>query len=422
MKRCFLALFIFGLIHCHASGHCPISNRWQVDRYFSPVSFSENWCSAYRIALKTSDFIINDKIRCNPSFAGKMSRLGDLVSVWVPLADLVATTQHEVFGHGYRLRSLGNEKASISEYAVNIPPPYGPGGGSTSYSISEQYTLTDELATGGAGMEANFVFANVLKYHFWKGGHIDGRMAPLYLFTALDFLTYATITYNLAILNISSEGNDVQEYINAFNLTSSSDPITNKQIRDASFFNLIDPFLWNSIMGLLTYVGAGRDVSLWTLNFGKYRFLPSVQSLLTPFGPEYWLHLQMETPTLYAQFHVRGGEQSGARYGGAGVRFPYIWRKGPFLIGSRLEFWIQPPYQNSSFLTLLDEKNAGVVPPPSMPKNLRAGLLAELYIDIPFGSLPCSAHLETGFKSPGFVPGEDLDSSWICRVGMNVVY
>ena len=57
---------------------------------------------------------------------------------------------HEVFGHGGRLRERFHGPI---EYHIEIPAPYGGGAGSTSFVLDREPTPYELLAISAGGME-----------------------------------------------------------------------------------------------------------------------------------------------------------------------------------------------------------------------------------------------------------------------------
>jgi hypothetical protein len=76
-----------------------------------------------------------------------------------PQENWLRVANHEVFGHGGRLRELFDGHIS---YKLPAPPPYGPGGGATFFEFSRTPTVEEILAVGVGGMEANYVMARAI--------------------------------------------------------------------------------------------------------------------------------------------------------------------------------------------------------------------------------------------------------------------
>ncbi len=51
-----------------------------------------------------------------------------MVLIWYPLSEFEVTLQHEVFGHGYRIRDIGSNIVKVQGYEFDPPFPYGDGG------------------------------------------------------------------------------------------------------------------------------------------------------------------------------------------------------------------------------------------------------------------------------------------------------
>ena len=116
-------------------------------------------------------------------------RLGRLVVLDLPVDQLVVVVNHEVFGHGARLREL---EATGIRYDFDAPLPYGGGGGSTSFSFSESRSLTpaQELAIYLSGIEAHNVSGRAIELRALGRGRLHYREAWLYFSSLTSGLAY----------------------------------------------------------------------------------------------------------------------------------------------------------------------------------------------------------------------------------------
>lgn len=385
----------------------------EIDRYFSPVSFAKNFVSLSKITEDVDDLLFGEHRSIN-DFAHKISRLSNIVVFWLPFGDLIATTQHEVFGHGYRIRTYEKYKAIVKGYSIGVPPPYGRGGGSTSFRFSDWLSITELTAIDIAGMEANFVLANTMKDLFFIERSIDGRMAPLYISSLLDFTTYAFHTWLIG--NSVSAGNDIDSYVNLMNYSFGKNELSVKSLMLSSLVNFIDPYFFSSLAAAGMYVGRNETFEPFYIQCGNYQITPALSAIPTPFGMEYWARIDMRHKKFPFLFYVRGGAQNDKGYGGIGMRFPNIRKWRSFHLGGRLDFWIQPGYFNGSYIDTIND----LAPYPPQMAPYRFGALAEVFINIPLDVKKENFfHLEVGYKSPGYIPGEFLYHSPICRAGFS---
>ena len=73
-----------------------------------------------------------------------------------PQEDWLLVANHEVFGHGARIRELFG---GFVGYHLDAPEPYGDGGGVTFYELPDGFTVHELQAVSIGGMEVNGVAA-----------------------------------------------------------------------------------------------------------------------------------------------------------------------------------------------------------------------------------------------------------------------
>jgi hypothetical protein len=105
-------------------------------------------------------------------------RLGKLVLFDEPQENWFRVANHEVFGHGGRLRDLFDGHIG---YDLPPPPPYGRGGGATFFEFDRPPTYEEVLAVSAGGMEANYVLARALAKDAMHTGQWHYRDARRYL-------------------------------------------------------------------------------------------------------------------------------------------------------------------------------------------------------------------------------------------------
>jgi hypothetical protein len=160
---------------------------------------------------------------------GTAYRLGRLVILDLPLDQLVVAVNHEVFGHGARLRELG---ATDIRYEFDAPFPYGGGGGSTSFRFSDPPPLTpaQELAIYISGIEAHNISARAIELRALARRRLHYREAWLYfwsLTSGLEYVREATDT-------TEPSSHDVNEFLRTFNgacAEAGCEVLTSRQLR-----------------------------------------------------------------------------------------------------------------------------------------------------------------------------------------------
>src|SRR4029079_810124 len=117
---------------------------------------------------------------------------------------LSALIQHEVFGHGARLRELGENDLT---YHFRMLPPYGHGGGFTSWESSPRLTLDEDAVMRIGGMEAGGIMAEEIQNRVLAHKKLNYREAALYIAGRLANTRYALQTNSSALTGYSS--NDI---------------------------------------------------------------------------------------------------------------------------------------------------------------------------------------------------------------------
>jgi hypothetical protein len=267
-----------------------------------------------------------------------------------------------------------------------------------------------------AGVEAQAVQADRLRL-LWTGtGSLDVRGARLYLDDRMSLLDYLSATDESDLRRPDADlSNDMLGYILVLNAKQDPRPQDDwrmhlKDIRSAAALSLLDPFLWYSIWAALaTDLWQGRSFFRYPcLPLGPARALPSISAGLGPWGPEY----------RFAGLFAWDGRavSLGYRLGDPAFRNSFGWdwaslglvRPGGFVLDGEVHFWVQPRL-------LLDPDRFRDAPSPRRPGF--AAALSALSPALP-GGFPLRATAAGGWKTSGFVPGEDLRAGPYWRLGL----
>jgi hypothetical protein len=176
------------------------------------------------------------------SMAARTWRLCEMFFGYLPLNILAATVQHEVFGHGYRIRDINHGKVEVKGYTIEAPPPYGSGNGETRYSFSrKEITTTDLSLIASAGIEAELILAGLTKFKWLESSKIDPRQTILYLFSWYALRLYGSWS---EIEADEIQGHDLSTYIRFLNATYPEGTLTVQALQNRSWINLLDPFTY----------------------------------------------------------------------------------------------------------------------------------------------------------------------------------
>ncbi|WP_194848086.1 hypothetical protein [Candidatus Neptunochlamydia vexilliferae] len=147
---------------------------------------------------------------------------------WYNVNMVVAVTQHEVFGHGYRLRELGVRPKG---YMVS------PWGGWTSFNVGPSFRVGNLQAMVVAGLEAGGILARDLKVQWIGQGEIDGRLSTTYTQAAQSLFWYTLITHRVRLKgDEASDGNDIEAYLKLHQNIDADTPSFREERKRRSFF------------------------------------------------------------------------------------------------------------------------------------------------------------------------------------------
>ena len=359
-----------------------------VDRYYSPEVGSEGFIPVLRGLQRIESRLLPIVDVPSTTWPARLGRFAEQFFFWGPLNSTVMTAQHEIFGHGFRVRALGASIASVDRYNIGIPFPYGMGGGYTAfYYDPESLSPQDKIAITAGGVEGTAILAKRLKFKWLQEGSVPPKESMLYYRSEQDLTDYAW-TSVLLEKNGTLHG-DIYEYVTEVNATYGSN-LTVQSVALASLWNYADPFSVYSIWSWWKYVLDGTTLSLSMIPIGEYRYLPGARLGLSPFGPEYYSEhflIRGEKP-LY--IYLKGGDRS---YG-IGFERPLLWQWKIIRFGLCGDLWLQPVMNGFG----------GAASASATTDFFERGAF----------------YLQLGGKTEGYLPGESLAPALIARFGLSL--
>ena len=383
-----------------------------VDRYFSPYIGADDLISAHYGLERFQDWLVPPPCEPKRGFWAGTERFAELFFVWDSINCVAVTTQHEVFGHGYQLRSMHKDSFRVRGYKINIPPPYDSGGGHTAFTYDDaKVTTFQELAVTYGGVEATAILANRLKLNWLQKGFIDARESTFYIGSEQDISGYAWIS------SARDEG-DISRYVRELNKTYPHGHITLSTLKKQALVNLLDPFSFYALYAWWRFVISGKETRIPMMRIGSYNYLPSARLGLTPFGPEFYLDNFLVKDNKPIYFYLRGGNYSKQTYIGFGIEHAYIWNLECLPWGLRLDCWYQPhtAFRNLNYSVEKLNKQGHFTHQPHNPTpgiSLTAIGHKKLWSN---GAL----FFQIGGKTIGFLEGETLQPSLIARIGLTI--
>ncbi len=409
--------FLF-LLPSKAMGEQPLY-LIQADINFSPYAGGEDLLFATRLLEAGEDWWFKTAPSKSPQ--ARTLRLSEMISVWLPLNYMAMLIQHEVFGHGYRIRDLGKSRAKVLGYQFDWPPPYGGGGGATAYAVTNRFTSMEETALSEAGVEGTAVLANEAKWTWLNNRILDARQSFLYLFSQHDIAFYIG-SLKMVRKGSESSGHDINDYLHWLNLTYPEKHLSSSRLRSLSWIGLLDPFTFYSIWSIFHYIASGRNTKIPMIRTWSAGYLFSARLGLTPFGPEYFVenYLAGKKGGVY-YFYLKAGRHAYNNYFGLGMFSPSIWRFGKWDIGLRFDAWRQPKLllaPGSIPFSEIPAKGSLSTPlyPYSQRHTIKNGFALSALIFWGWNEW-CGFEGEFGGKTRGFLPGYSLFGAPTVRGG-----
>ncbi|PYR79066.1 MAG: hypothetical protein DMF87_12180 [Acidobacteria bacterium] len=323
-----------------------------------------------------------------------------------PQEHLLLVFDHEVFGHGARLRERFNGPI---EYGFHLPWPYGGGGAETAYVFDREPTPYERLAVSAGGMEATGVVAAIVANHAFADGRIRSRDALRYFTFEIDTLRYIATTGKEG----GDPGNDVGDFLRTYNGladAAGAPHLTARRLRQQALAGLANPMLAYAAFGVARYWSSGApDVAVPALSIGDVRYLPMFRYRLAPYGTEWALVNALAGRMRPTEIELRFGEAPQSTPWGIGVRQRDIVKWNRWTIDGAVDVWSQPPVGSSDAQHLALDPRIGT----------RVGGRINYAVTRSSGS-PATLILDIGVKSGGYIPGEPLGGGLTARAGVGL--
>lgn len=389
------------------------------DLDMSPYAGGEDLLFATRLFEKATTYIgSKTPAAYEKTMVARTLRLSELLLIYFPLNVFTSVVQHEVFGHGYRIRDIDHGIVKVEGYHFDFPPPYGSGDGETAFTLdTDRISTTDLACISMAGFEAQWILAQQTKLKWLESHTIDPRQTILYLVSLYELSLYASHNKMDADLH---QSHDVAGYVIPLNLTYTDAKLKISHLKNLGWINLADPFTYYSLFAWFHYLSSGRETKIPMIPIKDYGYLFGAHLGLTPFGPEYFIdnYLLKEDRPIY--FYVKGGNHARNTYLGGGCFAPRIWNFHHWSLGTRLDIWKQPElllFEGRVPLAEFDYDTPNEEPLYSSKQQHAehygfAASLITAYRAKPWVGFQC----ELGYKSAGFLPGYSLYPSPVVRV------
>lgn len=388
------------------------------DAYLTPATGALNLITIQHVLAAIEDRFVPLKFgaeRTNLGLAtGILYRAAKFTALDVPQDHMLLVVQHELFGHGARLRELGVGRIG---YGFDAPIPYGPGGGVTHFNGTVPDSPLAILAIESAGIEAQHSLSDGIGERALGTRRFHYREAWLYFESR-----YIALTYILDATDVSREGNDVADFARTMTDACTAPacrPISLHDLKRGARLMLADPLLYFAVYGFAgSYVGLGEKTSpIPMIPVGRgVRYLPSMGFEMTPYGTEWSLRSSFTSGARgkgqranVTSVTLRVGRTGATRPWGVDVRMPGVMLpRIPWRVRPAFSIWRQPFFladQTSAPLRTGAAATATFVMP--LPQRIRSMRVDGIYVT-------------TGVKSDGFIPGEQLSGGAILKIGLTL--
>lgn len=412
-----MRVFILALLlcaPCTAYAQTPVPHMVVFDSYMTPAAGAQGLLTIQHVIASAEDRWLPLKIgseRSRPALAlGILYRTGKFLAVDMPQDHLFMVVAHEVFGHGTRFRELGDGRI---RYGFDAPIPYGSGDAFTRFNGRFPISPLADLNVSAAGLDAQHALADAIAERAVARGRLHYREAWLYFESRM-----AAVSYTLSASPTSSEGHDIANFLEVFEkaCTAPCSPLTRNHVQRRALLALADPLLYYSMYGLaVSYIGNGSTTGpmpLIPVGAGL-RVMPSLGYALAPYGAEWTLRTAFQSgPTAEGKalrnVTLRVGNTGASSPWGISARAADVVRVRRLQIGLAVDIWRQPE--------LLADKTSDA-------QRMGAGAVATTVVPLPRmlrSRWSEGIQVAAGYKSQGFVPGEQLSGGAVVRVGITM--
>ena len=264
-----------------------------MDRYYSPYAAAPGLISLRNgLSLLESTLYPTLSIFNNP-FAWIIIKAIDFC-----FDDYCKMLNHEVAGHGFRLKSRGHgvEKYEIGLLLSITFPSINP---------SQPWGHDARLLCTIGGSEANQVLAQEIVLQNFRYGYMDQRMAGLFLHGFADLPAYTLLSYFQKL-----DASDISSYLDEINMKHAEGipwekgSMTLSGLAKASLVYFFNPIFYTSLWAFLT--GSLHTCKIPTFRLGNYSYMPILRVGFTPFGLQYYLdnYISDGTRTLLTSLHA----------------------------------------------------------------------------------------------------------------------
>ncbi|MHA7877397.1 MAG: hypothetical protein ACX93T_00530 [Bacteroidota bacterium] len=382
--------------HMHAAAQTRPEKAFTFDRHWSPHASASIIMSSAALINEAEDRIF--RTHHTPyNFTGIMiSAVLNMV-----LNSFLTTINHEVYGHGFRLRCLG------------IPCRYtikhlGLSGGTTCYSFRTGVPSHDhQLMITMGGTEANNILAQQIIFKHFRDLTLESKTWLLFINAYLDLPLYILDSY-YSKNERDQTSCDISHYITELNHKYRTAYMDFNTLVGGAYISLCNPILYVVLWALLT----SKTPSAYTIphvKLGAINYMPLIRMGLTPFGLMYYIenYLGYGNKTFWVSisggqspYHIRG-------YGGIQLKTTRLYAYRNYGLDVVGHLWYQPKLQLKTDEQIEDRNYWGGM----------IGIDNQLMLN-----KQLSLHSSIVYKSKGFVEGIRANRGCMVTAGLLLHY
>ncbi len=403
MKKCLLNIIAL-LITTTVTAQIP--NLLIYDKTQTQQFGAANLNTLHKLSYKIIDQVIPAKIWDESKPINKIGGIGyravKLGIIGFQLDVNTVLYQHEVFGHGSRMREFEYENIN---YRFNHFFPFG-FGGSASGSSTFINSATQGLMRISGGVEGDLRLSEQLEESILASSKLHYRQSSLFLISRNNLLRYARS-------NLSGNG-DISSYVSSINskYNQSSSSISVKNIFNQALTVLLNPLQFYALLNLskdYLFNGDSSYKEVKFININQVQFLPSINYNLTPFGGEYIINNYFKRHKKLLLLRVKIGDNTFANYYGGNLKILNLIYTNQVRANVGIGFWNQPKFLLGTASGLIEKDDGfgyvlkGSVSYFPVRTTNKIGIYGQV-----------------GYKTSGYLMGEMLQKGIILRVGMAI--
>ena len=343
--------------------------------------------------------------------AGFGCRMARLLLLDAQEDEFISLVQHEVFGHGARLRELGYEK---NAYGVNMFFPFGDGHGFAQYGTLQsgyQYpTIHERIAVDIAGVDAQILLGSTITEQALLDDSLHFRQGVLYLVSQNNQLAYLFRTKDV----INPQSRDMSDYVHAENSIyhrPNSRSYSVRQLFTQDLVSFANPFQFYAAWSVFyTYGIKGRKKlnGIPMIRIGQVRYLPAINYSLTPFGSQYHFINYVRYRRMLFSADLMKSDNTFNDFYGISLKAFNLLNTSRIALNLHLDVWEQPTLYLDNY---------------TLPKGAsKPG--GSFKADVTFRPVTLPDRLglfvQAGYKTSGYLTGDVLANGFMLRGGIGM--